>query len=139
MRLLLAASTSGTLDLMQFMLASVRQILPFDMTVSEARQRDEVLSRAQQNLDEVVLLDWQLAGADTPDVVRSLLDVNRDLRIMTLLPLEFKEYRRCVWDAGGCTSIPMERLDEEWLASALCLINRAMQREQRLRQELAAR
>ena len=87
----------------------------------------------------MVLLDWQLAGAETPDLLRAVLQINPGLRVMTFLPLELKEYRRCVWDAGGCTSVPTERLDEEWLASALCLINRAMQREQRLLQELAAR
>jgi hypothetical protein len=54
-----------------------------------------------------------------------------------IAPLHLRQYRQCLWEAGACVGLPKEYLDQEWLLSMLCLINRAMGREERLKQELA--
>ncbi len=57
---------------------------------------------------------------------------------MTLLPLQLRQYRQCIWDAGSCSSVPKEHMDQEWLSSVLCLMHRAMAREARLRATIPA-
>ena len=53
------------------------------------------------------------------------------------MPLDLRQYRACLWEAGACVGLPKEHLDQEWLLSLLCLINRAMEREERLLRDLA--
>jgi hypothetical protein len=83
------------------------------------------------------LLDWPLAGSGSPDLVRAVFRVNPRLRVIALLPNHPRQYRQCLWKAGACSSIPKERLDQEWISSALCLINRAMQREAKLLEQVS--
>jgi hypothetical protein len=83
-----------------------------------------------------VLLDWLLAGADTPQYLRALRALNPALRTIVVMPLAVRQYRTCLWDAGACVGLPKEHLDQEWLLSMLCLMSRAMEREQRARAEL---
>jgi hypothetical protein len=51
------------------------------------------------------------------------------MRIVALLPESYRQYRQRVWEAGACSSIPQEHMDQEWLSSILCVMKRAMQRE----------
>lgn len=132
MRVLLATPDDETLTLMQSLLAAALQLVPLTITVQAVRAPEELIARARQALDDVVLLDWPLAGPDSPDLVRLLFQANPHLRVIALLPGQPRQYRKCLWDAGACSSIPKERLDQEWISSALCLMSRAIEREQRL-------
>ena len=69
--------------------------------------------------------------------MRALLVRNPRLRIVALLPQSYRQYRQQVWEAGACTSIPHEHMDQEWLSSILCVMHRAMEREARLLQVAA--
>ncbi len=55
------------------------------------------------------------------------------MRIVALLPQSYRQYRHSVWEAGACSSIPKENIDQEWLSSILCVMQRSMQREASLR------
>jgi hypothetical protein len=132
-RLLLATPDAHTDVLIHELLAAALQLVPLDVTLQTVADRGALFERAVGNCDDVVLLDWSLAGAGSPDLVRELLALNSHLRIISLLPLHLRQYRQIIWEAGACSSIPLERLDQEWLSSALCLMNRAMQREARVR------
>jgi DNA-binding NarL/FixJ family response regulator len=138
LRLLLVAPDPESLDLMQTLLNAAVRLVPVSVDTHPTWARTEMVRRARAKADDLVILDWQVAESDTPDVVRELLSVNPNLRIIVLLPLTMRQYRQCLWDAGVCSSIPTENLDAEWLSSALCLITRAMQREQRARLQIAA-
>ena len=132
MRVLLATPDDETLTLMQSLLAAALQLVPLTITIQAVRTPEDLLRRAHLALDDVVLLDWPLAGPDSPDLVRALFQANQRLRVIALLPGQPRQYRQCLWDAGACSSIPKERLDQEWISSALCLMSRALGREQRL-------
>ena len=88
-------------------------------------------------MDDVVLVDWPLVREGTPDLVRELVQRNPRLRIVALLPLTYRQYRREVWQAGACSSIAKEHIEQEWLSSVLCIMHRAMEREARLLAALA--
>jgi len=64
--------------------------------------------------------------------VRELISLNPQLRLIVLLPLQLKQYRQSIWEAGAFSSIPKENLEQEWLSGVLCLVYRAMEREVRL-------
>jgi DNA-binding NarL/FixJ family response regulator len=132
MRVLLATPDDETLALMQALLEAALQLVPLTIKVHSARTPEDLLQRARLDLDDIVLLDWPLAGAESPDLVRAVFQVNPRMRVIALLPDHPRQYRQCLWEAGACSSIPKERLDQEWISSALCLMNRAMQREARL-------
>jgi DNA-binding NarL/FixJ family response regulator len=132
MRVLLATPDDETLALMQVLLEAALQLVPLTVEVHTGRTPEQLLERARLDLDDIVLLDWPLAGADSPDLVRTVFQINPRLRVIALLPDHPRQYRQCLWEAGACSSIPKERLDQEWISSALCLMNRAMQREARL-------
>lgn len=130
--LLIAVPDPETLDLIQSLLDEALSLVPLDIEASQINSQEELISRAQQDLDDIVFLDWLLAGADTPDLVRKILDLNPRLRVVVLLPLQLQQYRQCIWRAGACNSIPKEYMDQEWLSSILCLMHRAMEREAHL-------
>lgn len=109
-------------------------LVPVDVGhVDHVYSREELTARVEADIDDVIFLDWQLAGADTPAFVREILQLNARVRLVTLLPLQLRQYRQCIWEAGACNSIPKEHLDQEWLSTVLCLIYRAMEREARVR------
>lgn len=135
-RLLLAAPDDESIDLLQTLLAEAAQLLPFDVAGAVVQGRDALIARARQRQDDVVLLDWSMGGAGSPELVRELLQINPTLRLMVLLPTHLRQYRMQIWQAGACSSIPKERLDQEWLSSALCIMHRAMEREVRMRASL---
>ena len=89
----------------------------------------ELLARVDAQQDDIILLDWQVGGSQTPTLVRDILNRNPLLRVVALLPEHQRQYRQLVWDAGACNGIPKEHIDQEWLSTVLCLMYRAMQRE----------
>ncbi|MBI5880483.1 MAG: response regulator transcription factor [Chloroflexi bacterium] len=132
LRLVVAAPDAETHNLMDSLLQACLQLVPIQVEASRAGSRHDLMRRARANVDDLVLLDWTLAEAETPDAVRELLDTNPRLRVIVLLPLKLRQYRHALWEAGVCSSIPTENLDAEWLSSALCLMSRAMERERRV-------
>ncbi len=80
----------------------------------------------------MVILDWTIAHESTPALVRTMMEHNPQVRTVTLLPLSHRAYRREVWQAGACSSIAKEHIEQEWLSSILCVMNRAMEHEARL-------
>lgn len=131
-RLLLAVPDAETEQLMTSLLDAAMCLVPLDIHAQRARNREEVLARVHACVDDVVMLDWGLAGPETPALVESFLQINRQLRVIVLLPQNMRQYRQQLWQAGACSSIPKEYLDQEWISSALCIMNRAMEREARL-------
>jgi DNA-binding NarL/FixJ family response regulator len=131
-RLLLATAEPECRTTMRALLDAALLLVPLPLELQEVDSAEELHRRVGGDLDDVILLDWSLAGAETPALVRDILQHNRRLRIVTLLPLQLRQYRQCIWEAGACVSIPKEHLDQEWLSGILCIIRRAMEREARL-------
>ncbi len=135
-RLLIAAPDTETLKLVHSLLAAAMEMVPLNIDVHDVNNFEELEARNSGTLDDLLLLDWQLAGAETPNRLRELTTINPKLRVITLLPMHLRQYRQCIWESGACSSIPKEHLDQEWLSTVLCLINRAMEREERLKESL---
>ncbi len=131
LRILLAIPDPQTQALFDDCLDAALRLVRHDLAVGRVDSRESLLGRVAAARDDVVFLDWDLAGRNTPDLVRALVCANPQVRTVVLLPLQLRQYRQIIWDAGACSSIPTEYLDQEWVSSALCLITRAMQREAR--------
>jgi DNA-binding response OmpR family regulator len=129
MRLLFAVPEPGSIDLMYSILDSALCLTPLTVSFTEARTLGELRSRVEQRLDDVILLDWDMVQADTPQLVTELLTDNPLLRVVVLLPQSSRQYRKLVWEAGACNGIPKEFMDQEWLSTVLCIMHRAMERE----------
>jgi hypothetical protein len=138
-RLLLAIPDNESSRLMHTLLDAALSLVPIDVELSEVRSRKELLSRVLMRMDDVVFLDWELAGAETPELVREVTSMNRSLRVVALLPLQLRQYRQTLWEAGACSGIPREHLDQELLSSLLCTTHRAMCREARLNAKAKAK
>lgn len=134
-RLLIGAPDPESLALYRTVLGRALELLPLDIVAEDAAARSEVTERVAAGEVDVLLLDWTLAGADTPGYLRELVAADRRLRTIVALPLQMRQYRACLWEAGACAGLPKEHLDQEWLLSMLCLIGRAMEREERARRE----
>jgi DNA-binding NarL/FixJ family response regulator len=137
MRLLLASPDDESIQLLHSLLDSALDLVCFDVLADEARSRTELMAHVQDHLEDIILLDWTMAEADTPDLVQEILQANPQLRLVVLLPNRMQQYRRLVWNAGACNSIPKEHMEQEWLSSVLCVMYRAMEREARLVKMLA--
>ncbi len=131
-RLLLAIPQSAELALVHSILDSALDLTCLDVGTDEARHVGDLLSIVAEERHDVVVLDWDMAEAETPDLVRSMLGVNPSLRVVVLLPLSYRQYRQLVWEAGACNGIPREHMDQEWLSTVLCLMHRSMERESRI-------
>lgn len=136
-RLLLATPDAASLHLFEAVLQSALELMPLALTTEHAGAASQVVARAKRSADDVVLLDWALAQEETPDLIRKMLTENPRLRIVTILPLGYRQYRTECWMAGACTGIAKEHMDQEWLSSVLCIMHRAMSREARLLERLA--
>jgi DNA-binding NarL/FixJ family response regulator len=119
---------------MHSILSSALCLTPLDVQFSEVTDRTALLARLDQDVDDVVLLDWQIAEAATPALVEEILQRCPRLRVVVLLPQSSRQYRRLVWEAGACNGIPKEFMDQEWLSTVLCIMHRAMEREKKLLQ-----
>lgn len=132
-RLLIATPDDTSLALLRSVVDATRDLTCFAVTVAEAESYPALIHRVDRALDDVTLLDWEMAQAATADLVREILTHNPKMRIVVLLPSHQRQYRQLVWEAGACNSIPKEYIEQEWLSSILCVMVRAMQREARLR------
>ena len=137
-RLLFATPEAEFLKLLDSVIETALELTPLEVTTAAVNARPALLQRIAAGDDDVIVLDWSLVGAATPDLVREILQRNSQLRVVALLPEIQRQYRQQVWSAGACSSIPKEHIDQEWLSSILCVMYRAMQRELRLRAAVAA-
>lgn len=139
MRILIAVANQESQVLMRSMIKSTLQLIPFEISTAEVQSEEVLCTRTTASADDVVLLDWDVAEEETPALVRKLIALNPQIRIVVLLPQSLRQYRQQVWIAGACNSIPKEYMDQEWLSSVLCIMHRAMQREERLYQDMLNR
>lgn len=128
-RLLFATSTQELLD---SMLSAALDLTPLTVRAEYVTTQSALLARANAEADAVIVLDWLMAQADAPALVATLLHCNPKLRIVALLPESYRQYRRQVWQAGACSSIAKENMEQEWFSSVLCIMHWAMDRETRL-------
>ncbi len=131
-RVLLAGPNPNSLDLQRVLLDASTNLVCFRVQSSSAATVEALWARVDADLDDVILLDWQLVEAQTPELVRAILQRKPRLRIVALLPQGYRQYRKSVWEAGACSSIPQEHMDQEWLSTVLCLMHRSIEREQRI-------
>jgi DNA-binding NarL/FixJ family response regulator len=137
MRLIFAIPEGDALHLMHSLLTSALLLNPLPVEVAEVSTLDALMAQVDADTDDIVLLDWLLAGDRTAEVVEEILAHNPKLRVVALLPLAYRQYRQQVWCAGACNGIPKEYMDQEWLSTVLCLMHRAMEREARLLSRMA--
>jgi DNA-binding NarL/FixJ family response regulator len=137
-RLLFATPEPDFRKLLDSVIETALELTPLEVTTAAVDARLPLLARVDAYADDVVVLDWSIAGAGTPDLVREVLRRNPQMRVVALLPETQRQYRQQVWSAGACSSIPKEHIDQEWLSSILCVMHRAMEREARLRAAYAA-
>jgi CheY-like chemotaxis protein len=135
-KVLFATPDQHALELLNSLLSSAANLFCPDVEADSVTSREALIARISTAYDDVVFVDWLMAEADTPNLVKELVQHNPKIRIVALLPQYFRQYRERVWEAGACNSIPKEHMDQEWLSSILCVMYRAMQREQKLRAEL---
>ena len=131
-RLLFASPDADSRRLFDAILRAALEMTPLDIDAAHAVDMDGLRRRVDARASDVVVLDWLMAQEGTPDLVREILQRNPQLRVVALLPLTYRQYRREVWQAGACSSIAKEHIDQEWLSSVLCIMQRAMQREAQL-------
>ena len=132
LRLLYATPDIDSLELLESLLVSALELTPLQVTTAHVDSTAMLIARADNRADDIILLDWPMAQAATPELVHDLLEHNPQLRIVALLPASYRQYRREVWRAGACSSIAKENMEQEWLSSILCVMHRAMQREAKL-------
>jgi DNA-binding NarL/FixJ family response regulator len=131
-RLLFASPDADSRRLFDAILRAALEMTPLEIDPAHADDVDDLLRRVDARAADVLVLDWSMAHEGTPDLVRELLQRNPQLRLVALLPLTYRQYRREVWQAGACSSIAKEHIDQEWLSSVLCIMQRAMLREAQL-------
>lgn len=136
-KVLFATTDPHSLELLHSLLKSATNLICLDVAAESITAPQALIERVATGQDDVVFLDWVMAEAETPALVATLVQHNPQIRTVVLLPLHYRQYREKVWAAGACNSIPKEHMDQEWLSSILCVMYRAMQRERKLRVELA--
>lgn len=136
LRLLFAVPDRATESMLQSVLSAALRLTPLSVSVATALDQASIAGRAAAALDDIILLDWGVAESDTPTLLRRLMEIHPQVRIVVLVPEDNRQYRREVWNAGACNGIPREHMDQEWLSTVLCLMHRAMEREARLTQRL---
>lgn len=133
-RLLLVTPNADFVTLMTRVLDTALELTGLDAVLNSVSDVAGLQARVDQQVDDVILLDWDVAQADTPQLVRHVLTEDPRLRLVAMLPLSNRQYRQKVWAAGACNGIPKEHVDQEWMATVLCIMQRAMEREARLLQ-----
>jgi len=126
-RLLFAVPDTRSRDLLQSLLNAALLLIPLQVEVNQVQSQEELVTRTRMHRDDLVMLDWTLAEADTPKLVRELKCLHPWLHLIVLLPLHLQQYRQSIWEAGVYTSIPKESLDQEWLSSVLCMASRHLE------------
>jgi DNA-binding NarL/FixJ family response regulator len=128
-RVLCASSASVSQDLQRSLLDASMDLVSFDVKSEFVASVEELWTHVEAGQDDVILLDWHLVEAATPELVRGIVKRNPSMHVVVLLPQGYRQYRQSVWEAGACGSIPTEHMDQEWLSSILCVMHRAMERE----------
>lgn len=131
-RILLAIPDERSQAILRSMVDEAMCLIPLDISVQAVDSKMALMDRIHADLDDVVLLDWSLVDKETPNLVKQILSDNPRMRVVALVPMKLRQYRQATWNAGACNSIPKEIMDQEWLSSLLCVINRAMEREARI-------
>ena len=132
LRLLLAIPQGEELALVHSILDSALDLTCLDVVADEVKTVDALHAAVVEDRHDIVMLDWDMAESETPALVSEILRKRPQLRVVVLLPLAYRQYRQMVWDAGACNGIPREHMDQEWLSTVLCLMHRAMERENRI-------
>lgn len=133
-----AVADHKTRALLESVVLATQPLLLFHVVVHYVEQVDELLIRADRQVDDMVLLDWAFAQAATPSLIQQLLARHSDLYIVALLPAAYRQYRQAVWEAGACSGLPHTALDQELLASALWLLHYTLARKQQLASPISA-
>lgn len=123
-QLLVATTDPDSIELYRALVDSALQLLPLDIAVNFVTTQAEVVQHVAASGIDVVLIDWQVAGAKTDQFIRLLATTHPFLCLIAVIPLNVRQYREQVWNAGAWACIPKEHLDQEWLHSVLCLICR---------------
>lgn len=132
-RLLVATENSEFGKTLRELTEAARAMLPIQLEVLHASSLDQVRERLVMWHPDALMLDWNPAQANMMRTLTGLLAEHPGLRVMVLLPDSAQEYREAVWSAGACACIPRDRTDPEWLQAVLCVMNRARDREARIR------
>jgi DNA-binding NarL/FixJ family response regulator len=136
-RILIAAGNPDYLKSLRELADAARAFLPIRLEVIEACSIDETRQRLADAAPDALMADWSLVPENTLGAVRALLAEQPDLRVLLLLPDVRREYREAAWGVGACACVPRDRIDPEWLQAMLCVMNRAKEREARLRRGAA--
>jgi DNA-binding NarL/FixJ family response regulator len=132
LHLVLATPSIEFESLFSEMLTQALELVRLDVQMEVVATRQALDERLALDVDDVIFLDWLMAEAETPSLIRSILARNPRLRVVALLPANLRPYREQTWRAGACNGLPKEYMDQEWMCSLLCLMWRAIEREQRL-------
>jgi DNA-binding NarL/FixJ family response regulator len=136
-RILIAAGNPDYLASLRQLTEAARAFLPIHLEVVEARTLDETRRRLADATPDALMADWSLVPEQTLAAIKALVAEQPELRVLLLLPDVRREYREAAWSAGACACVPRDRIDPEWLQAMLCVMNRAKEREARLRQRVA--
>lgn len=136
-RLLVAAADPGYLASLREVAEKTCGLLPMALEVEECTSLDEARERLAVRPPDAVMLDWNLLPSGPLRALADVVAAHPELRLLVLLPEPGREYREAVWGAGACACVPRDRIDPEWLQAILCVMNRARQREARLRERAA--
>ncbi len=136
-RVLVAAGNTEFRTTLHELTDTALDLLPIGIEVEETSSLAQTRERLVAWSPDALVLDWSLVSADVPGTLRSLQIEHPDLRVLLLLPGAGREYRAAAWSAGACACVPRDRVDPEWLQAMLCVMNRAKEREARIRSRVA--
>ena len=74
-RLLFASPDEPSLALLQSIHNSAIDLMCFTTSTATVSDQDALLARVHENMDDVILLDWPMAEAGTPELVEALLSM----------------------------------------------------------------
>ncbi len=132
-RLLVATESHEFGKTLRELTDAARAMLPIQPEIMHVSSLEQVRERLVTWHPDALMLDWNPARANMMGALTGLLAEHPNLRVLVLLPDSAREYREAVWSAGACACIPRDRADPEWLQAVLCVMNRARDREARIR------
>ena len=136
-RILIAAGNPEYRTSLRELADATRGFLPIGLEVEEAASIAETQERLRTWSPDALMVDWSLVPEGVLGAIRSVVAEHPELRILLLLPDVRHEYREAAWAVGACACVPRERIDPEWLQAILCVMNRAKEREMRIRSQVA--
>jgi CheY-like chemotaxis protein len=136
-RILVAAGNTEFRKTLRELTDATRLLLPIGLEVEEVASIAEARERLVTWSPDALMLDWHLVPTSTLETVRSLVAEHPDLRVLVLIPDVRREYREAAWAVGACACVPRDRIDPEWLQAMVCVMNRAKEREARIKARVA--